>query len=71
MFMHDQEPQETDDPPVYSETVLATPNEQNIMACSLVLSAVGISHKIANLPHNTTLQVSTEDLHAAGFQIQG
>ncbi len=70
MFMHDQEPQETDDPPVYSETVLATPNEQNIMACSLVLSAVGISHKIANLPHNTTLQVSTEDLHAARFQIQ-
>ena len=68
--MHDQESQEADDSPVYTETVLATPNEQNIMACSLVLSAVGISHKITNLPEAATLQVSTEDLHAARFQIQ-
>jgi len=70
MFTHEQEFQKTGNNPEYSETVLATFDEQDIMACSLVLSAVGISHKIGNAPENMTLQVSDDDLHAARFQIQ-
>ncbi len=70
MFTHDQEFQETDNKPEYSETVMATFDEQNIMACSLVLSSVGISHKVGNTTDNITLQVSDEDLHAARFQIR-
>lgn len=70
MSMLEQNSHETDETSFYSETVLTTPDEQNIMACSLVLSSVGISHKILNAIGTTSLQVSEEDLHAARFQIQ-
>ncbi len=70
MFTHDQESQETDNTPEYSETVLATHDEQDIMACSLVLSSVGISHRVLSTPEHKTIQVASEDLHAARFQIQ-
>lgn len=70
MFTHDQETLQTGNTPEYSEIVLATRDEQNIMAYSLVLSSVDISHKIFSTPDNMTLQVSTKDLHAAQFQIK-
>jgi len=40
------------------------------MSCSLVLSSAGISHRVSQAPHNLMLQVATENLHAANFQIQ-
>ena len=70
MSTHEQESQETADEPAYSETVLATRDEQDIMACSLVLSSVGISHRVGSSSENIFLQVSAPDLHAAHFQIQ-
>lgn len=54
----------------YSETVLTTDQEQDVMSCSLVLSSVGISHRVSQTPENLLLHVSAEDLHAARFQIQ-
>ena len=56
--------------PEYNETVLATGREQDVMSCSLVLSSVGISHKVSQTSDNLFLQVSSENLHAAQFQIQ-
>ncbi len=56
--------------PECSETVLATDREQDVMSCSLVLSSVGISHRVSQTPENLFLQVSAENLHAAQFQIQ-
>jgi len=53
-----------------SETVLATDQEHEAMSCSLVLSSVGISHRVSQTPEKTFLQVSPENLHAAKFQIQ-
>ncbi len=54
----------------YSETVLTTDQEQDIMSCSLVLSSVGISHRVSQTQENQVLHVSAENLHAARFQIQ-
>ncbi len=76
MFTHDSNSpghnssKEDNTEPAYSETVLATEKEQDVMSCSLVLSSVGISHRISQTPENTFLQVSSENLHAAQFQIQ-
>ena len=61
--------EETPDPE-YSETVLTTSREQEAVSCSLVLSAVGISHRLSQTPENLFLQVTAENLHAARFQIQ-
>ncbi|HID02914.1 MAG TPA: rhomboid family intramembrane serine protease, partial [Desulfobacterales bacterium] len=61
--------EETPDPE-YSEIVLTTNREQEVMSCSLVLSAVGISHKVIQTHDNLLLQVTAEDQHAARFQIQ-
>jgi len=55
--------------PEYSETVMTTNREQEAISCSLVLSAVGISHKLSQTPGNLFLQVTAENLHAARFQI--
>jgi len=55
--------------PEYSETVLTTNREQEAVSCSLVLSAVGISHKLSQTAENLFLQVTAENLHAARFQI--
>jgi len=54
----------------YSETVLTTDQEQEIMSCSLVLSSVGISHRVSQTQESQVLHVSAENLHAARFQIQ-
>ncbi|MBN4048521.1 rhomboid family intramembrane serine protease [Desulfocapsa sp. AH-315-J15] len=54
----------------YSETVLTTDQEQDIMSCSLVLSSVGISHRVSQTPESLVLRVSAENLHAARFQLQ-
>jgi membrane associated rhomboid family serine protease len=62
--------QKTGEQPVYTEPVLATDNEQEVVSMSLLLSAVGISHKVHRPPHKTILLVSAENLHAARFQIQ-
>lgn len=76
MSAHDQEPQggtsiqETCEKPVYSKTVLETDTKQKLMSCSLVLSAVGISHKVSQTQEKVMLQVSADNLHAAQFQIQ-
>lgn len=76
MFAHDSESQdgspiqEASEKPVYNETVLATDTKQKLMSCSLVLSAVGISHQVTQTPEKAILQVSSENLHAAQFQIQ-
>lgn len=56
--------------PAYSETVLATDQEQEVLSCSLVLSAVGISHRVSQTAESLFLQVSAANLHAARFQIQ-
>jgi membrane associated rhomboid family serine protease len=76
MLTHDSESQngspsqKTGEQPIYSETVLATDNEQEVMSCSLVLSAVGISHKVSQALGKAILLVSADNLHAAQFQIQ-
>jgi len=71
MSTHEHESQETaEEESAYSETVLATRDEQDIMACSLVLSSVGISHRVGSSSNTIFLQVSRPDLHAAHFQIQ-
>ncbi len=60
--------EETSDPE-YSETVMTTNREQEAISCSLVLSAVGISHKLSQTAEDLFLQVTADNLHAARFQI--
>lgn len=60
---------ETDQPEDY-ETVLVTDQEQDLMSCSLVLSATGINHRVSQTTKGLSLHVAPEDLHAAHFQIQ-
>ena len=70
MFTHEQTKEElTEHNTPYGETLLETPNEQFVMACSLVLSSVGISHRVAGTTGRLLLQVNAEDLHAARYEI--
>jgi rhomboid protease GluP len=76
MFMHDSNSHNShssimsDSNSEDNETVLATDQEQEIMSCSLVLSSVGITHRVSQTADNFLLQVSPENTHAAQFQIQ-
>lgn len=71
MFIHKQiEEERTKNNTPYGETLLETPSEQFMMACSLVLSSVGISHRVSGTTGRLFLQVNAEDLHAARYEIE-
>ncbi len=68
--MHNQVFQEQNDASLYTETVATITNEQELTSSSLVLSAVGISHRIVTAPDAHFLLVSQENMAAASYQLQ-
>ncbi len=50
--------------------IFTTREEQEALSCSLMLSSVGISHRVSQLPDNMVLSVAVDDAQEAKAQIK-